>query len=186
MFVCPSSIHPPVCMYVSMKWLLTSPLISPYLLKSSSTLHCSHGISSPLRNISLPPIHYSLPSTSHEPSTQSKSTLFYSTLLSSSLLYAIVIITTLRYCHHHYSTLLSSSLLYATVLITILCCCPHHYSTLLSSSLLNATVLITTLRYCHQHYNTLTCCPAEFRPAVVTAFSRQHHNIFNLGEEFMR
>ena len=72
---------------------------------------------------------------SHEPSTQSKSTLFCTMLLSSSLLYATVLITTLRYCPHHNSALLSSSLLCATVLITTLCYCPHHNSALLSSSL---------------------------------------------------
>ena len=73
---------------------------------------------------------------SHEPSTQSKSTLFYSMLLSSSLFYATVLITTLRYCPHHYSALLSSSLLCATVIITTLRYCHHHYSpTLLSSAL---------------------------------------------------
>ena len=63
---------------------------------------------------------------------------------------------------------------------------PRHRlsQTLLYYILLCANVLITTLRHHHQYYFTLTCCPAEFCPAVVTAFPRQYHDIFHLVRQF--
>ena len=143
-YICLSFIYPSSCLYVCI-YEVTPHFSFDFSLPTEIQLYSallSWHLFSPNHLFSFAP-YFPTPSPlfitfnfSHEPSTQSKSTLFYSMRLSSSLLYA--------------------------------------------------TVLITTLRYCHHHYNTLTCCPAEFRPAVVTAFSRQHHNIFNLGEEFMR
>ncbi|KAK3543274.1 hypothetical protein QTP70_014065 [Hemibagrus guttatus] len=85
-------------------------------------------------------------------STLLYSILLYSTLLFSTLLYSILLYSTLLCCTLLYSILLYSTLLYSTLLYSTLL-----YSTLLFSTLLFSSVLYSTLLYSSLLYSALLC-----------------------------
>ena len=70
------------------------------------------------------------------------STLLYSTLLCSALLYSTLLYSTLLY-----SALLCSALLYSTLLYSTLLCSALLYSTLLDSTLLCSALLYSSILY---------------------------------------